>query len=326
MKKEILLTGASGFVGGAFWRRHRRRKDITITGLGRRSTGLENYIQVDLAEGMDVDLNPDIVIHTAARSSPWGSRQEFYRDNVQTTKNVLDFCRRRKVSKLIHISTAAVFYKWGDQLGINESSPIGPTFVNEYARSKYAAEQLVKNYEGTWCILRPRAVFGPGDTVLFPRILRAARKGKLIWIDCPNPPAMGDLVFIDSLSDYLLRASLDPKVVGEINLTNNSPVEIQAFLAKVFAQLELPNPKRRISRKNAWIIATLFEWIYRFLRIKTEPPITRFGVDVLSSSKTFNSNKCLQILGRPTVEIHEGLEKFIEWQKANSGQIVKEFE
>jgi 2-alkyl-3-oxoalkanoate reductase len=256
-----------------------------------------------------------VVIHAAARSSPWGSLKEFRRQNVQATKHVLEFCKAQKVRKLVYISSSSVFYREGDQLGMTEDTPIGPQFVNAYAQTKYEGEQVARGFSGEYCVLRPRAVFGPRDTVLFPRLLRAARQGRMVSITRPGPPAVGDLIYIDTLCDYMLRAALDPAVTGEFNLTNHEPVEIQAFIADIFARLGLPPVKRAIPKAKALRVAWLLEKIFGLLMPWKEPPITRFGVEVLSSSKTFDASKSLRVLGPPSVSLEEGLRRFIEWQE-----------
>jgi 2-alkyl-3-oxoalkanoate reductase len=313
---RILVTGASGFVGGAFCRRFTQHPDLEIRGLARRETDLPGYIRADLTRPLRLDWRPDIVIHAAARSSPWGRLKEFRRQNVLATRHVIDFCEMAGVRKLVYVSSSSVFYRERDQTGLTEESPAGPDFVNHYARTKWEGEQLVRGFSREWTILRPRAVFGAGDTVLFPRILRAARRGKMAFICRPGePPAMADLISIDSLCDYLMRAALDDGVTGDFNLTNNEPVEIQAFIARVFAALELPQPRRSIPRDSALRIATVIEAVFKLLLPWKEPPITRFGVAVLGYSKTFDVSKCLRVLGPPSVSIEEGLRRFVDWQK-----------
>lgn len=314
-KIKILITGASGFVGGAFCRQFAGRADLEIRGLGRRATDLPGYIRADLTRPLQFDWKPDVVIHAAARSSPWGSLKEFRQQNVQATQHVIDFCTTREVPRLIYISSSSVFYREDDQLNITEQSPIGPTFVNHYAQTKYEGEQLVRRFQGSPAILRPRAVFGPHDTVLFPRILRAAQQGRMVFIGRPGAPAVGDLIYIDTLCEYMLRAALDPAITDDFNLTNNEPVEIQSFLARIFAELGLPLPARSIPRDRALLIGTALEWIFKLLLPWKEPPITRFGVGVLGFSKTFDASKSLRVLGPPSVSLEEGLRRFIAWQK-----------
>lgn len=315
MKTKILITGASGFVGSSFCLQHAHREDVEIRGLGRRAMDLPGYIRADLTEPLQLDWTPDVVIHAAARSSPWGSLREFRRQNVLATQHVREFCEARSVRKLIYISSSSVFYRMGDQLGMTEQTPIGPEFLNHYAQTKSEGEKIVCGYSGAWCVLRPRAVFGPRDTVLFPRLLRAARQGRMVSIARPGPPAIADLIYIGSLCDYMLRAALDPAVVGEFNLTNNKPVETQAFIAEIFLRLGLPPVKRTISKSTAMRVAAVMEWVFTILMPWREPPITRFGVEVLASSKTFDVSKALRVLGPPSVGLEDGMQRFVEWQK-----------
>lgn len=313
---KILLTGASGFVGRSFLERFAGEPGVEIHGVGRRAMSFPNYTQADLSRPFDLAFQPDVVLHAAARAQPWGTRAEFEAQNVEATRQVLEFCRRRDVRTLVYVSSSSVFYREEDQLGISEESPIGPDFVNLYAATKHAGEGLVRNFPHRWVILRPRAVFGPGDTVLFPRILRAAREGGLARIRRPGPPAVGDLIYIDCLSDYLLRAVRDTSVHGDFNLTNNEPIEIERFLFGILRDLGLPEPTRTLSRGLALTAASTVEFFHRVFRPRVEPPITRFGVGVMAYSKTFDVRKSLAALGPPTVDLATGVQRFVAWQKA----------
>jgi nucleoside-diphosphate-sugar epimerase len=226
------------------------------------------------------------------------------------------FCERRGHPKLIYVSSTSVFYRHEHQFDLTEDSPIGPTFINEYAATKYGGEASVRSYAGPAVVLRPRAVFGPGDTVLFPRILRAARRGQFPLIRSEGEPAVGDLIFIDTLCDYLLAASVQPRIVGEYNLTNAKPVVIQDFILDAFARLGVRAPTRRISVTTAMSAARATEGLYRIFRLKGEPPITRYGVSVFAYSKTFDVTRMLRELGQPSVSLEEGTERFIAWQRA----------
>ncbi len=315
---RILVTGASGFVGGRFVARFRNRPDLAIHGIGRRALPDPAYSSIDLSQPFDdlsdPEFRPDVVIHAAARATPWGTEAEYRRDNVDATRQVIDYCLRNNRPRLVYVSSSSVLYRDGPQLGLTEGSPVGPKFVNRYAATKAAGERLVQAYAGTWLIARPRAVFGPGDTVLFPRILAAAKAGKLpLFISGRSGPAIGDLIYIDTLADYLLAAALRTDLSGTYNLTNAQPVEIQALLLDLFARLGLPAPARRVSVGKAMIAATLLEAVWSLLRLRGEPPITRFGVGVFAWSKTFDVSKALADLGPPSVALEAGIEAFVRW-------------
>lgn len=317
---RILVTGASGFVGGRFLERVRDRAQVVLHGLGRRARPGPGYTSHDLGTPLpalsDPSFVPDVVIHAAARATPWGTAAEFTRDNVDATRHMIDYCLAHGRPRLVYVSSSSVFYQDGPQLGLSEQSPIGPRFVNRYAETKAAGERLVRAYPGAWVIARPRAVFGPGDTVLFPRILAAAKAGKLPRFEAGAAgPAMGDLIYVDTLVDYLLALALRCDLTGDYNLTNAQPVPIQAFLLDVFARLGLPAPTRTVSVRTALVAATVTEALWTLLRRTGEPPITRFGVGVFAWSKTFDVPRMLADLGPPSVSIADGVEAFVRWQQ-----------
>ncbi|MEQ7414068.1 NAD(P)-dependent oxidoreductase [Xanthomonas campestris pv. campestris] len=316
MSLRILVTGASGFVGGAFLRRFQGQPGLDIHGIGRRACALPNYHRIDLSQPFTLDWQPDVVIHAAALASPWGTRAQFELHNVQATANVIDFCTRNGNPRLLYVSSSSVFYREEHQYGLSEDSPIGPRFVNTYAQTKYLGETLLDGYLGQKSILRPRAVFGPGDTVLFPRVIAAARKGALPRFVGQSRPVIGDLIYIDALCDYLYRAAVAPQLQPSYNLTNAQPVDLQQLLLDVLARLQLPLPQRQVRIGTALRMASVVEGAYRLLRLRGEPPITRFGVGVFAYSKTFDPRRTLADLGAPSVGLDEGIDAFVRWQAA----------
>jgi 2-alkyl-3-oxoalkanoate reductase len=313
---RILVTGASGFVGGAFMHRFADHPGVELFGVGRRPSALPRYARIDLADDFDVPFSPDVVLHAAARASPWGTAREYQRQNVDATRNVVRFCERHGRPKLIYLSSSSVFYTRAHQLGITEASPIGPGFINRYAATKYQGELAVREYRGPSVILRPRAVFGPGDTVLMPRILEAARRGRLPLLVTEGPPATGDLIYIETLCDYLMSAATGAGLADSYNLTNAQPVVIQEFLLRTLERLGIDPPARRVPAATALRGARLIEALYRCLPLRGEPPITQFGVSVLAYSKTFDVQRMLRDLGPPSVSLEEGVERFIAWQRS----------
>jgi 2-alkyl-3-oxoalkanoate reductase len=317
---KLLITGASGFIGGRFLQRFAAQPDLQLLGIGRRALNAPNYRALDLSQrgALDATLrefSPEVVIHAAALSSPFAPRREYLRHNVGATRHVVESCRMHGQPKLIYISSSSVHYQPRDQLGMREDDPIGPTFANAYAETKAAGEVLVRGYPGAWTILRPRAVFGPGDTVLFPRLLAAAERGNLPQIVRKGPAAVGDLISVDALTDYMLRAAQRSDAVGAFNLSHGEPVAMQDFLAEVFRRLDLPSPGRRISYRTARTAAYVAELFWTVLPLRGEPPVTRFGVDVLCFSKTFDIAKARAVLGGPSQTLAQGLDDFIAWQR-----------
>lgn len=313
---KVLLTGASGFVGGAVWRRA-RELGWEVLALGRRPLShAEHYRSIDLSAPFDVEFQPDVVIHAAARSSPWGRPHEFEQQCVATTRHVLDFCARHGHPHVVHISTAAVLYRDTHQLALTEATPFPDRPINLYAGAKTRSEQLVNAYAGSSCILRPRAVFGPEDTVVFPRILRALERRRLPRFQSDRP-VLADLIYIDTLAEYIVRAAAQ-RARGIYHLSQAEPVEIYAFLDQICTALNLTPPSRRVPVAHALRAARALEFIYRALPFLGEPPVTTFGVSVFAYSKTLDVTRALRDLGPPAVSLDEGLRRFLAWQRAQS--------
>lgn len=310
--RSVLVTGSSGFIGGALHRKF-KEKGWDANGLGRRGVESDNYVVHDLTHPLPETLGPfDVVVHAAARSSPWGSQRQFEMDNIQATRHLLAHCRSHGHPRLIFISSSSIYYRPGHQFNMTETDPPAEKPINRYAASKIQAEKLVRGYSGQWVILRPRAVFGPGDTVLFPRIFSAAQAGRLPLIVSPDQQAVGDLIYIDNLVDIILTAASRNDISGDFNLTNNQPVPIIDFILDIFSRLDIPRPEKQISAGSAMRIAGLLEGLYSLFMPWKEPPITCFGVHVFAYSKTFDVSKMIETFGPPKITIETGVKRFVE--------------
>ncbi len=321
---RVLITGASGFVGGAAWSFF-RENGLQPLATGRRKMAADDYLSFDLESLVDehqqrefgkLVSHCDVVLHAAARSSPWGTKRQFQSANVDVTRNLLSLCESHGRPRFVFVSSSSVYYREHDQFQLTEDSPQAIRPVNHYAGSKQQAEQCVQQYTGEWAILRPRAVYGRGDTVLFPRILRAAAAGRLPTLVRPDPPVCGDLILIDNLVDCLYQAVTNPAIRGCYNLTDGNPVEINAFLSNVLEQIGFTAPRRRLDVAQAYRIAYMLEILYGLFRLRAEPPITRFGVHVFAFSKTFDVSKMLQDFGPPRKSTAQGVAEFVDWLKS----------
>ncbi|WP_198165801.1 NAD-dependent epimerase/dehydratase family protein [Agromyces laixinhei] len=321
---RILVTGATGFVGGALLRALRCRPGAEARGIGRRRVPDGDIASIDLCRPVTAtfatEFRPDVIVHAAARASQWGSRAQFEAQNVDATANVLDLARRTGLPRIVYVSSSSVFYRPADQYDITEETPIGPDYLNDYARTKHAGELLVREYPGEWVIARPRAVFGPGDTTLLPRIVAAAAAGRLPFIGDAAAPAVGDLIYIDTLVDQLIAAALRPGLSGTcVNLTNGEPVPLMPTIGRILAELDLPAPTRYIGRGTALGLAAAAETVWRLGRLRGEPPLTRYAVWLLASSKTFDVSNAERLFGAPSVSMDDALARTIAAVRSDAG-------
>ncbi len=236
---KALVTGATGFVGGALARRL-HSMGWQVTAQGRNVLALQELerlgIHVVMADLEDDVLrascaNQDIVFHCAAKSSPWGRAQDFYLANVNGTENVIRGCEEFNVARLIHVSTPSIYFEFASRLNVREDAELPKHPANEYARTKRLAESNIDEAfaRGLPVItIRPRAIFGPGDTTILPRLIERLQRRQLRIIgDGEN---VADLTYVDNVVDALILCAASPERTPGKNTT--SPTVNLSFSGK----------------------------------------------------------------------------------------------
>lgn len=241
----------------------------------------------------------DAIVHIAALSSPWGKKTDFFKHNVAGTKNLLTLgCER-----FIYISTPAVYFDYTHHFNITEER-CAKRPVNHYAASKLAAEKLVHARGGT--ILRPKALFGPGDSVLMPRMLKLMKNGGIPRFS--DEPTWLDITYIDNVAHAIVCA-FNANRSGTYNITNGDPRPLHQMLAQVLGEMGIAYKERRLPYWMAQGAARLLE-----LFAKKEPPLTRYPVGTLHYSQTLCIEKARQELGyEPIVTLDEGMRRYGKW-------------
>ncbi|MFB9274366.1 NAD-dependent epimerase/dehydratase family protein [Cohnella cellulosilytica] len=328
---KVLVTGATGFLGQAT---ALRLRDLgwDVVGLGRdenigRRLTLQGipFVQADLRDRRKVEdacAGRNFVIHCAALSSPWGSYRAFHETNVSGTEHVVAGCLRHGVRRLVHVSTPSLYFNYKDRLHISEREELPRKPANAYAATKRIAERIVADAAAdglSSIIVRPRAVFGPGDTSLFPRLLRVNESRGIPLIG--GGEALLDLTYIDNAVDGLVLACTAPEAsAGAIcNLSNGEPVKLVDLLRRLFELLELPLRTRRVSRPAALAAGQALECLYRaFPALGAEPPFTRYTVGLLAYSQTLDLTEARRALNyEPRVSLDEGLRRFADWRRSS---------
>ncbi len=324
---KALVTGATGFLGGALTRRlHSIGWDVTA--LGRNASKIDQLesegihtLQIDLKDKsamLAACKNQEIVFHCAAFPSPWGNFEKFYQANVIGTRNVIRGCEEHKVKRLVYVSTPSLYFGYSSRMNVKETDEL-PEPVSNYAATKILAEQeLDQAFEkGLATIaIRPRAIFGPGDTVIFPRLIPRLQSGRLpILGDGEN---VVDLTYIENVVDALLLcAESSANTLGKkYNISNGEPVKLWKLVERICAELNLPTPKRKISYPTANAIATVMELFYTLIPTHPEPPLTRVSVSMMANNTTLDITAAKNELGyQPKISVDEGFDLFMKWWK-----------
>lgn len=322
----ILITGATGFLGGALTRRLckdgyqiRASGRDQVQGAQLAALGAE-FIPADLRDAEAVHSlceGVNVIIHAGALSSLWGKRELFWACNVTGTRHIVEGALKHQVSRLVHISSPSVYFDFQDAENLDEDAPLPHRFVNEYTASKHAAEGVVLEgcEQGLQAlILRPRALFGPGDTAIFPRILRALASKRLKIIG--SGQNLADLTYIDNAVDACLLAMTAPITQsGRIyNITDGDPTPLWPLLNQIAHELGYPTPTRRVPLRVARFAARLLESIHRLVCPQREPIFTEYSVGILGCSLTLDISRARHELGyQPQVKSREGIHHFLQW-------------
>ena len=327
---KTLITGATGFLGGALARRL-HNMGWAVTALGRNPVKL-NELEAEGIRPLRLDIQQmdeltasfkgmEIVFHCAAFPSPWGSFEKFHQANVIGTRNVVRACLENNVKRLVYVSTPSIYFDHNSRINVKETDPL-PNPISHYAATKLLAEEEIdKGFaDGLACVsIRPRALFGEGDTVIFPRLIPRLESGRLpILGDGEN---VVDLTYIQNVVDALLLCAESPaNTLGKkYNISNGEPVKIWELVVRICDELGLPHPKRKVSHRTANAAASMLEFFYSFIPSSPEPPLTRVSVSMMSNSTTLDISAARNELGyQPKVSVDEGVQRFLKWWKENS--------
>jgi nucleoside-diphosphate-sugar epimerase len=319
---KVLVTGGGGFLGSAICRQLLVRGDDVIAYQRSASEELEK-LGVRIIQGSITDaemLNAafkgvDAVIHTAAKAGIWGPYDDYFRPNVLGTENVLAACRNNGIHKLVFTSSPSVTHADGDIEGGDESLPYAEHYNSPYPATKALAEQKVMAAncpELHTVSLRPHLIWGPGDNHLLPKLLERAKSGKL---KLPGPDKLIDTIYIDNAAKaHLLaldRLQSNPEIVGGKTyfVSNDEPLPQSQIIGGLLKAAGLEVDIQSISPHIAIAAGTLLETGWKLFRLKSEPPITRWSAEHLSTAHWYDISAAKRDLGY-TVEtsVAKGLE------------------
>jgi nucleoside-diphosphate-sugar epimerase len=271
----------------------------------------------------------DAVIHVAAKAGVWGAEEDYERSNVTATQRLLDACLAFGVKSLVFTSSPSVTFDGGDAKGADESLPYPAEHLAPYGRTKAEAERRVLAANGAahavgggvlrTCALRPHLVYGPGDPHILPRLVRRARQGRLAWIGQGN---LVDVTYVDNAAHaHLLAldalATPEAKPAGKAYfISQGTPVAPDAWVGGLLEALGLPPVRRRVSRGVASKAGAAMESLWRTLRLRGEPPMTRFVAAQLGTSHYYDLSAARRDLGyRLLVSDAEAWARTVEWLK-----------
>ena len=316
--ERVFVTGGSGFLGRALIAALSERGSH-VRALARSAQSAE-AVRAAGAEPVAGDLDDEralregmdgctVAYHAAAKVELWGRREDFVRITVGGTERVLAAARAAAVPRLVHVSTEAVLAGGASLAGVDERTPLPARPLGLYPLSKGLAEQraLAANGPGlATVVVRPRFIWGRGDTVLLPGLVAAMRSGAWFWFGGGRHKS--STCHVRNVCAGLLLAAEKGRG-GEIYfLTDGEPLEFRDFVTRMVRTQGVEPPAREAPLWLGDALARVTEWLWQEFPIGGQPPLTRTALQLFFREVTVSDAKARSELGyRPLVSVEQGL-------------------
>jgi nucleoside-diphosphate-sugar epimerase len=316
---RVALTGATGYTGSRLLGALLARGD-QVSALVRpqsvsphaASTGVRVVVG-DLADSDALARlveGADGVLHVAAVYRTAGHPDSYYRDvNVRGVERLLEAAARAGVRRFVHTSTVGVHGHIANPPA-DEAAPFDPGDV--YQATKAEGETLALAFHAKRglpvTVVRPGAIYGPGETRLL-KLFRAIARGRYAVVGSGRP--LYHPVYIDDLVAGFLLALDHPRAPGEAFILAGPSSISQADLASLIARKTGGRvlPVRIPAAPLQWA-GDLVEAV--FVPLGLEPPLHRRRVDFWTKSRGFSIEKARRVLGyAPQVDLEEGVERTV---------------
>jgi 2-alkyl-3-oxoalkanoate reductase len=319
---KILVTGGTGFLGRYLTAQLLDRgHEVDI--MGRDFAPVQDLVArgvkpvgADLRDHGAVHAacaGKEAVFHVGAKSEPWGKCADFHAINAGGTAAVVEGCRMYDVRRLIYVSSPSVVFDGKDQIDATEKVLYPRRFTSVYALTKKLGEDAVNAARGEMetVIIRPKAIFGPGDRALLPRLIAAARRGRLPQIgDGKN---LVDLTYVENVAQALVLALESPAAIGNTyTITNDEHPALWDLIREALRHLHLSTQLRQIPLGMAMAAASTMEAIAAVTgwagAAGREPTLTRYSALILARTQTYDITAAKRDLGyTPHVSLAKGI-------------------
>ncbi len=327
----ILVTGATGFIGGRLMNHLLKKEDIQKRSIVLPQENIpehwKNKVEVIKGSITSEEVvkkameNVDTVVHCAAIVGDWGPEKLFWEVTVEGSRNVFEAALKNN-TRVILLSSIVVYGTRIHKQECPEETPYGKT-IGPYSRTKQAQEKLAWEYHKKGMklvVVRPANVYGVGSGPWLRDIVNVYRKGLVPVV--ANKKHNAGLIHVENLVDIILaiidRENLNGKVY---NACDGSDVTWYRYFSDL---------SRILGKKKPMVVpygilaplAIIVENLSRLLKIKERPLITREALNLVGSDNRFPISRAQKELNfTPRVSYEEGIkeiEKYLRNKNRNN--------
>ena len=323
---KMLVTGGGGFLGLYIVEQLLSDgHDVRVFCRGNYSALDQLTVEVVNGDLRDPDVlvlaceGIDAVFHVAAVPGVWGSWDTYYSINTVGTQNLLEAAQAAGVRRFIYTSSPSVVFGAEDHVDADESLPYPSSWMAHYPHSKALAEQSVLQAARSGfrtVSLRPHLIWGARDNHLIPRLLQKARSGHLRRVgDGTNVVSVVNVENAAHAHILVEQSLRDSETCSGHAYFVNEPeaVNLWDWIDELLKLAQLPPVSKTISVRSAYCIGAMLEQIWKVLRLKGEPFMTRFVAAQLGGSHSYSIAAAKRDFGyEPLVTMEEGLRRLQE--------------
>jgi nucleoside-diphosphate-sugar epimerase len=318
--RTAFVTGGSGFIGGRLirrlagegWRvRALARSDAAAAKVSEAGAEPARGELDDAGSMRAAAEGAGVTFHAAAHLGEWGRRADFERANVQGTRNAIEASRAAGVRRFVHVGTEAALMAGEPLVNATEDAPLRPDSKALYSATKAQAEQVVRDAARDGLetvVVRPRLVWGAGDTTILPNLVAAVRKGRFAWIGGGRHRT--STTHVDNVVHGLLLGAERGRPGGVYFVTDGEPVVFREFVTELLATQDVEPGDRNLPAPVARAMAAASEGAWRALRLGGTPPLTRLAYWLSAQECTIDISRARAELGyEPVRSIPEGMQE-----------------
>ncbi len=323
---KILITGATGFIGGHLVKETIKRGNqvrIMVRPGNPAYAQLKkdgyDIVSCDISDTRAVEKaadNMDIIFHCAASVTDWAPKKIFESSTVEGTQNICMAAAKADVKRLVHVSTNDVFGYKSEEI-IDESYPLSP-WNEPYPDYKIKAEEICWLFHREQglpvTMVYPCWVFGENDYTLTADLADAViKKDMIFW----QRKASFYPVYIENLVDLMMIIAEDERAIGNGYIAHDGEsTTLQEFCDRIAETLEVEPVTRYIPYPVALFAAKAMETIWTVLQIKKRPLLTTYLIKCFGSHHRYSIEKAEKELGwTPKISFEEGMARTMHWLK-----------
>jgi nucleoside-diphosphate-sugar epimerase len=318
-KMKLFITGGTGFIGKHVVQELIQAGGHEIVVLSRKqviSNSSVRFVQGEITDEHVVKSSikdTDAVIHLAGcKNDP----EAFYATNVTGTENIVSACSNGRVKKLIYLSSVGVIGRSDDTI-MHEQTPCRPQ--NEYERSKYQAELIVKKFSksafGKSIILRPTNVFGehdPENRLL--NLINKLQHNHFYYVGKDISKYYLNNLYVKEISSLISSLLIaDPN--NDLYIIN-TPVQLSRFVSTIKEILDNNTPIKHLPYWPTKLAAACFDIVPK--SIMDPPPVNTHKLHELTNTKQYSSALLENdIHWKPAFTMHEALQNMVRHYRDN---------